>query len=154
MLHWKDLTIPVQILHPTQAKIQFFNPRACLTVKCLWVPRWGNGEVSTHYNTRHLRISAGVTRSTSQLLSNFAFGKLSASLNRSNLVLRTTTCKSIEIVDYPLRKLSYIYIYVPNRKMTTDSYAVTNHVEVWRWPIPHRSLVSHVIPRGQIMANP
>ena len=42
----------------------------------------------------------------------------------------------------------YIYIYKPNRKMTTDSYAVTNHVEVWRWPIPHRSLVSHVIPRG------
>ena len=42
----------------------------------------------------------------------------------------------------------YIYIYIPNRKMTTDSYAVTNHVEVWRWPIPHRSLVSHVIPRG------
>ena len=40
------------------------------------------------------------------------------------------------------------YIYIPNRKMTTDSYAVTNHVEVWRWPIPHRSLVSHVIPRG------
>ena len=83
-----DLTIPVQILHPTQAKIKFLIARHVWQSNVCESFYGGNVEElnwSAHCNTGYPRISVGVTRSTSQLSSNFPFGKLSTSLSRQCL---------------------------------------------------------------------